>query len=216
MIKSSLKPLWKLAFPVLLRIGIWANSLWSNSVAFINEFTRYPQNVSLPLKRRGRPLNGSWIAPLIDNFKFNIDAAIRGYVGLAGIGGIPRNHKGDILIRFLRSIGISDITGVELTVILEACQILVSCRWAENNNLIIESDCLHVVQWIENPSSFHPSYVELVAKCCVSWSSSLSMCVEFGSIRVGYGAFVGCTLHVVLCNLCFGLFGGVFYFVVLV
>ncbi|KAE8669100.1 hypothetical protein F3Y22_tig00112256pilonHSYRG00003 [Hibiscus syriacus] len=206
-VKSSLKPLWQLAFfgivwtlwlvrnevifnnkkcetmnisdLVLMRIGLWAKSKWPNAILSINDFISYPLASSIKLKISNRPAAGSWVAPPQGKLKFNVDAAVQSYVGLTGIGGLFRDHNGMTLIRFSRVVDQVDSFGAELAAILEACQIFSSSRWAKNSVLIVDSDCLRMVSWIENPSTAPPPFVEMVANCnefCVmrSWRVSFA------------------------------------------
>ena len=40
--------------------------------------------------------------------KFNVDGATRGKPGLVGIGGVLRNHKGEVMYMFSKHVGIKD------------------------------------------------------------------------------------------------------------
>ena len=42
----------------------------------------------------------SWCSPTIGVLKFNVDGAAQGKLGLAGIGGVLRNHQGKVLYMF--------------------------------------------------------------------------------------------------------------------
>lgn len=42
----------------------------------------------------------SWVPPLPGSLKFNVDGAARGKPGPAGIGGVLRNYKGEVLFMF--------------------------------------------------------------------------------------------------------------------
>ncbi|KAE8657717.1 hypothetical protein F3Y22_tig00116984pilonHSYRG00343 [Hibiscus syriacus] len=118
---------------VLLRIGVWASSLWPESVISISAFIRSPSLVSIRPKCCSRSSFESWVAPTNDKLKFNVDAAVRG--------------------------------NVELAAIVEACQIFSSSKWADKRVLIIETDSLKAVQWIENPSLASHYVAVVVAKC---------------------------------------------------
>ena len=66
--------------------------------------------------------------------KFNVDGATRDKPGLAGIGGVLRNDKDEVLLLFSKSVGIRDSNEVEVLAILEALRILwvlsmVRCWW---------------------------------------------------------------------------------------
>ncbi|KAK8562613.1 hypothetical protein V6N12_010687 [Hibiscus sabdariffa] len=96
---------------------------WHGSVASVNVFVWFPAAASLQPRPMGRPISGSWSAPDAGCLKFNVDAAVKWSFGEAGISGILRDHCGKALIRFSKSIGMSDPIGAELVAIHEACQI---------------------------------------------------------------------------------------------
>ena len=43
-----------------------------------------------------------WSPPPLGVLKFNVDGAVRGKLGLAGIIGVLRNSKGEVLLMFLK------------------------------------------------------------------------------------------------------------------
>lgn len=49
-----------------------------------------------------------WCSLLEVVLKFNVDGAARGNLGPTGIGDVLRNFKGEVLISFLKSIGVGD------------------------------------------------------------------------------------------------------------
>ncbi|KAL4323173.1 hypothetical protein GQ457_11G025170 [Hibiscus cannabinus] len=95
-----------------------------------------------------------------------VDATVRGGFGEACIGGVLRDHRGNILARFLRPLGISVPTGANLAAILKACQIFSKLHWSESHKLMIESDSLLVVKWINDIRCTLSFFVELANKCC--------------------------------------------------
>ncbi|KAK9038155.1 hypothetical protein V6N11_023042 [Hibiscus sabdariffa] len=102
------------------------------------------------MKKVQRPSPGFWRAPKAGCAKFNVDAAVKGGVGVAGIGGVLRDHTGNVLSSFSKSIGVSDPTSAELQGILEACRHFASSPWFGVKSLIIESDSELVINWIKN------------------------------------------------------------------
>ncbi|XVF82575.1 hypothetical protein PTKIN_Ptkin16aG0060800 [Pterospermum kingtungense] len=58
--------------------------------------------------------------------KFNVDGLSMGKLGLIGIGGVLRDHSGDELARFFKSIGVEDSNFAELMAIREAMVIFVT------------------------------------------------------------------------------------------
>ncbi|KAK8491723.1 hypothetical protein V6N12_058026 [Hibiscus sabdariffa] len=87
-----------------------------------------------------RPAGIFWEAPIEGAVKFNVDAAVNGVVGPAGIGGVLKDHTGKTLLCFSKYIGFSDPMSVELQGILEACCCFVGSQWVGTKSLIIESD----------------------------------------------------------------------------
>ena len=66
-----------------------------------------------------------------------MDGAAKGKWGLAGIGGVLRNHKGEIIYMFSKHVGIKDSNEAEVLAILEA---LLIYRSSYHQSLILESD----------------------------------------------------------------------------
>ncbi|XVE78048.1 hypothetical protein DITRI_Ditri13aG0112900 [Diplodiscus trichospermus] len=84
---------------------------------------------------------------------WDVDGSSLGKPGPAGIGGILRDHLGNELIRFSRSVGMSESNVAELLAIREAFVLYVSSSWARCHDLLIESDSLTAVNWANNPLS---------------------------------------------------------------
>ncbi|KAL4303249.1 hypothetical protein GQ457_10G012420 [Hibiscus cannabinus] len=147
-IKMASKPIWRLG-----------------SCPFISEFVRQPQCWEINEVHRARPPSGEWVAPLIGWCKFNVDAAVWGAFGVAGIGGILRDDEGKPLIIFSKDIGVSNVTVAELKAIYEACCLLFSSSWHDHRTLIIETDSLLAVQWINKRATVPTTFEELVGKC---------------------------------------------------
>ena len=91
-----------------------------------------------------------WIPPLTGILKFNVNGAARGKLGLAGIGGVLLNDKGEVLLMFPKSVGIRDSNEVEVLAILEAFQIFLA---SFHGPLVVESDSTNVVGWLLKPDS---------------------------------------------------------------
>ena len=61
-----------------------------------------------------------WCPPARGLLKFNVDGAARGKPGPAGVGGVLRDHKGDVLLMFSKNVGIKESNETEVLAILEA------------------------------------------------------------------------------------------------
>ncbi|KAK1562591.1 hypothetical protein Q3G72_014539 [Acer saccharum] len=114
-----------------------------------------------------------WSPPLDGILKFNVDGSSRGNPGPSGIGGIMRDSKGDILCIFSSYIGFGLSTLAEIQAILKACQLCVSDCCPFDVRIIIESDSMVAVSWVNGNSGVGNvslmDYIldikEIVAKC---------------------------------------------------
>eukprot|EP00253_Pinus_taeda_P028466 PITA_28466 len=79
----------------------------------------------------------SWQPPPEACLKLNFDGASRGNPGIAGIGGVIRNHKGDIVHIFCRSLGECTNNEAEFAAMEQGLRILRSRR---QGNFIVEGD----------------------------------------------------------------------------
>ena len=84
----------------------------------------------------------SWLSPPFGSLKFN--GASRGKPGLACIGGVLRNFKGEVVFVFSKHVGIKDSSEAKVLVILEALRIYYSFYY---HNLIMESDLVNAISW---------------------------------------------------------------------
>ena len=64
-----------------------------------------------------------WCPPPSGWIKFNVDGAAKGKPGPAGIGGVLRNDKGEVLFMFSKNVGIKESNEAEVLAILEALRV---------------------------------------------------------------------------------------------
>lgn len=80
--------------------------------------------------------------------KFYVNGVTKGKLGLAIIGGVLRNHKGDVLYMFSKHVGIKDSNAAEVLAILEALCIYLSyylfLLWR------LESDSANAISWMKS------------------------------------------------------------------
>ncbi|KAK8596357.1 hypothetical protein V6N12_064852 [Hibiscus sabdariffa] len=107
----------------------------------------------------------SWVKPSAESLKFNVDGAVVGGLGRAGIGGILRNSGNESLILFSRAAGSTDATSAELNAILEAVNLFRKSKWVHSFKLLLETDCSLCVQWLERPSSTPLCFKTLIEEC---------------------------------------------------
>ena len=117
-----------------------------------------------------------WIPPPTGILKFNVDGATRGKLGPAGIGGVLRNDKGEVLLMFSKSVGIRDSNEAESLAILEALRIFST---SFHGPLLVESDSTNAVGWLLKPDSrpwnfqFHFNEMKKISSLVVSFGHVL-------------------------------------------
>ncbi|KAF7814783.1 putative reverse transcriptase [Senna tora] len=88
-----------------------------------------------------------WHPPDVGWLKFNVDGAVKESVGVASCGGVARDSTGAFVAGFIRKLSWCDIIGAELWAVLSALE----AAWELGyKKLIIESDCLTVVNLIQH------------------------------------------------------------------
>ncbi|KAK2417490.1 hypothetical protein QL285_039786 [Trifolium repens] len=97
-----------------------------------------------------------WQPPLINWVKCNIDGASKGNPGLAGCGGVFRNHDADLLYCFAEPLGIASSFQAELCATMSAIEVAYKMNW---NNIWIETDSTLVVLAFQNSNSMVPWYL---------------------------------------------------------
>lgn len=89
----------------------------------------------------------AWITPPVGVMKFNVLGASRGKPGPAGLLGVLRNCKDDILFLFSKNVGINESNEVEVLARLEALWLF---SLSFQTKLIVESDSDNVVMWVSS------------------------------------------------------------------
>ena len=69
----------------------------------------------------------SWCSPSCGVLKVNVEGAVKGKPGLAGIEGILRNQEGKVLYLFSKHVWIKDSNEAEVPAILELISSLSYC-----------------------------------------------------------------------------------------
>ncbi|KAK8617917.1 hypothetical protein V6N13_080821 [Hibiscus sabdariffa] len=118
----------------------------------IRVLLRSPKLCKINLEKQNKLPQVFWLPPPRASFKFNIDASVVGSYGEADISGILSDYEGTPLIKFSKSIGLSDPTGADLEAIREARLIFLVSKWRDSCSLIIESDSILAVNWINSLS----------------------------------------------------------------
>ncbi|KAK3175425.1 hypothetical protein Dsin_032739 [Dipteronia sinensis] len=94
--------------------------------------------------------NDKWTPPAFNNLKFNIDGSAKGKPGLAGIGGVLRDHKGRVLCSFSLSIGLQKSNTAKIRAIQKAYALCVGNSSLSGRNIKVDSDSKVAVSWINN------------------------------------------------------------------
>ncbi|GMJ15548.1 hypothetical protein HRI_005224000 [Hibiscus trionum] len=106
-----------------------------------------PQKSSL----KGQKVTCSWKPPPRGFLKFNVDAAMPTKGDSGGIGGVLRNHSGNVLFSFSEAINHCPVILGELLAIKAGLQKLPSMEEYGNHRIIIESDSALAIEWIKFP-----------------------------------------------------------------
>ncbi|KAE8660004.1 hypothetical protein F3Y22_tig00116959pilonHSYRG00312 [Hibiscus syriacus] len=102
----------------------------------------------------------SWLSPPRGSMKFSFNGAMQEDGCKGGIGGILRDHDGNILLSFSASIGSGSPVQAKILAIDFAIKLFLESRWF--NGLIAESDCAAVVNWLFNPCSIPSEWATLL------------------------------------------------------
>ncbi|EOY03046.1 Uncharacterized protein TCM_017467 [Theobroma cacao] len=129
--------IWEL---IKLRVIIWVNARWQITSSSILDIYRYPVEGFNQLREMDPRPQTVWEKLEAGKVKFNVDKAAIECLSEAGIGGLLRNEKGEILIRFSKTIGMRDSNLAEYLGIREAFILFSNSIWANNYSLIIKSD----------------------------------------------------------------------------
>ncbi|XP_073266626.1 uncharacterized protein [Populus alba] len=94
-----------------------------------------------------------WSPLMINSLKWNVDDSSLGKPGLSGIGDVLQNHHGHLLGMFYVRVGILDSNIAELRAIVKAIELSASNCLLHHQHLIIESDFVNVIKWMNKPHS---------------------------------------------------------------
>ncbi|XVE48617.1 hypothetical protein DITRI_Ditri01bG0015800 [Diplodiscus trichospermus] len=103
-----------------MRLAIWSKAKWPSIYESVVDIQR-----SRGLVRAAAAVNiqrkaSSWSCPPEELLKFNVDGSALGQPGLAGIGGVLRDHGSNIKLVFSKHRGVADSNLAELLAIREA------------------------------------------------------------------------------------------------
>ncbi|XVE68767.1 hypothetical protein DITRI_Ditri09bG0096200 [Diplodiscus trichospermus] len=94
--------------------------------------------LKLQIRHQKRELSLVGLNPAAGEVKFNVDGASLGKPGQTGIRGVLRDHQGNVIIRFSRSVGVADSNLAELMAVRKAFILFLSCSRLYNYILNIK------------------------------------------------------------------------------
>lgn len=162
--------------------------IWSQRLQF-QIFTEEGKTIKVPLRI-------SWEPPPLGWFKLNIDGASLNNPGMAGIGGVIRNHKGEFVAAFAKNIGIATNNKAELWALKQGLKIVIEL---EISNVIIETDSSFLFSCIRSSGTSHSSHKTLVLEAKLMMQNLDRIILKFGYRELNgvadYLAKKGSTLH---------------------
>ncbi|XVF78900.1 hypothetical protein PTKIN_Ptkin14bG0175000 [Pterospermum kingtungense] len=126
----------------------------------ISDFVISPRAISVPCSVNSARARVEWEKPTADILKFNVDGSSLGKPGPAGIGGVLRKQFGFVLIKFSKSLGVTDSNEAEYFAIREALILFLTSKLMCDHSLVIESDSIIPVSWF-NKLDFAPMEIEV-------------------------------------------------------
>ncbi|KAK2659850.1 hypothetical protein Ddye_006383 [Dipteronia dyeriana] len=126
----------------------WKMEQWNAFITSLLEITIFdstPDTVDVKI-----PKMGNWIPPESETLMFNIDESARGSPDFFGIWGVLHDQSGKVFCSFLLSVGWQEAVTTEILVIAKACDLCASKTQLKNRKIVISSDCLVAVSWINS------------------------------------------------------------------
>ncbi|XVF78296.1 hypothetical protein PTKIN_Ptkin14bG0120500 [Pterospermum kingtungense] len=105
---------------IKLRVAFWVKAKWSHVPDSVSEFTRCPASIKIPRKIENFRPPSVWTCPPEVAVKFNVGWSFLFKPGLAGVGGILRNHLGCECIGFSKNTGQANSIEAEMKPVKEA------------------------------------------------------------------------------------------------
>ncbi|KAM5549758.1 hypothetical protein ABKV19_000926 [Rosa sericea] len=148
-------------------VDSWGFGIMRNSVDELCIFSAL--GISGRASRTHQIREVNWHAPCAFQLKVNTDGAARGTPGLAGYGGIFRDHLGNCMGCFAGSMGIATALEAELQAIIHAVTIASGKGWT---SLWIECDLAVAIHFLANKNCSVPWRLTVDwSNCCTILSS---------------------------------------------
>nr|XP_034889198.1 uncharacterized protein LOC118029425 [Populus alba] len=140
-------------FLIITRLCLWLKAIHSDFPYSPTDLIRSADGLLRWSNAHSFRINNIWSPPMINSLKWNVDGSSLGKPGPSGIGGVLRNHHGHLLGMFSVPFGILDSNIVELRAIVKAIELSASNCLLHHQHLIIKSDSVNVIHWMNNPLS---------------------------------------------------------------
>ncbi|OMO71317.1 hypothetical protein CCACVL1_18294 [Corchorus capsularis] len=133
------------------KVAYWCKAKWTNGAISIDDFIRVSECIQIDSVGGKKRPHLDWFTPNNGQLKFNVDGTTKWQPGEAGIGGILRDESGSTKVVFSKPIGLADSNLAELLAIKEAFLIFAASNWADEKELIVESDLKIALKWVNDP-----------------------------------------------------------------
>ncbi|XP_077239748.1 uncharacterized protein LOC143880655 [Tasmannia lanceolata] len=100
----------------------------------------------------------AWVPPEEGSCKLNFDGSSLGNPGPAGIGGVLRDDKGEVIWSFAGPIGIADSNEAEVPAAHQGIKLL---EVEYLNNVVVEGDSINVIRWLSGSHRFLWRFTDL-------------------------------------------------------
>lgn len=115
----------------------------------VTNFYRSTDKVVVPPRRRSSIII-FWVPPLMGFIKINVDGSFYVEPILSQIGGLFRNHSGNMLLHFVKKVVSDFAIHWEIIVFQEDLIIAAASHWLSSFQYLFESDSTNVVTWFKD------------------------------------------------------------------
>ena len=138
-------------FLIITRLCLWLKAIHSDFPYSSSDLIRSADGLFRWSNAHSFRIHNMWSPSMINSLKWNVDGSSLGKPGPSGIGGVLRNHHGHLLGMFSVPVGILDSNIAELRAIVKAIELSASNCLFHHQHLIIESDSVNAISWMNKP-----------------------------------------------------------------
>ncbi|KAK3219666.1 hypothetical protein Dsin_013636 [Dipteronia sinensis] len=148
---------------VLFRIGWWFKFHGKGSKDSIDSILLNISELCVESSKKKSVGHVGWSPPSFGVLKFNVDGSARGKPSPAGIGGVLRDHRGQIMCLFSVFVGSQESNAAEIMAIHRAVELCASRPSLRNQEIEIIRDSQVAVAWANKNTNFGSiSLVQLI------------------------------------------------------